>query len=173
MISERHITNTGKCLIIITATFLFLFITSLRVYAQENPPRPPLIAKTFDLAFGAFYHGAAGGTVSVDENDSRSSSGDVVLLGLGYPVSAARFNINSNPGTLINILSIPDFTLSWNSYTMLVEIENSNPSLPFVNNNDYSIPTELSFGARLHVGNSLSNPPGSYSGSFEVTLVIE
>ena len=93
-------------------------------------------------------------------------------LGLGY-LSAARFNINSNPGTLINILSIPDFTLSWNSYTMLVEIENSNPSLPFVNNNDYSIPTELSFGARLHVGNSLSNPPGSYSGSFEVTLVIE
>lgn len=171
----KHKINFRKWFLYSAASFLALLCLSPEVRAQEDPPRPPTITQTIDLRFGAFYHGPAGGTVIVDESGFRTTGGgDVVLLGLGYPVSAAQFNIYSNIGTLINILSIPDFYLTSGANSMKVEMGDSNPALPYVNNNPYSIPTELTIGATLFVGQPTPNPPpGNYAGTFEVTLVLE
>lgn len=162
--------------IFVASVIAFIFLSSSlnEVKAQEDPPRPPSIIQTIDLSFGAFYQGAGGGTVTVDELGSRSYSGNIVLLTLGgYPFSAAHFNINSNPGTIINIMNIPDFQLTWSGYSMDVHIEATNPLLPHINSNPYSVPTELTIGATLIVGDPVANPPGDYSGTFNVTLVIE
>ena len=75
---------------------LLLFAGSTSMEAQEDPPRPPSITVTGDLSFGAFYHGAAGGTVIISPAGARTSTGDIVLLGMGYSYSPARFNIYSN-----------------------------------------------------------------------------
>ena len=56
---------------------------------------------------------------------------------------------------------------------MNVHIEATNPLLPHINSNPYSVPTELTIGATLSVGDPVANPPGDYSGTFNVTLVIE
>ncbi len=152
---------------------LILFAYSAALKAQEDPPRPPSVTVTGDLSFGAFYHGAAGGTVTISPEGVRTSTGDIVLLGMGYSYSAARFNINSNAGTIINILNGPDVQLSWSGFTMNLHIGTSSPASPFVNTNTYSVPTELTVGATLTVGNSASNPPGTYTGSFNITLVVE
>ncbi len=56
---------------------------------------------------------------------------------------------------------------------MNLHIGTSQPPSPFVNTNPYSVPTELTVGATLTVGNSASNPPGTYTGSFNITLVVE
>ncbi|HOU02566.1 MAG TPA: DUF4402 domain-containing protein [Bacteroidales bacterium] len=175
MINKKYKGNFRKWLAYISGIIFILLTLSPEVKAQEDPPRPPSIIQTINLGFGAFYHGPAGGTVIVDESGGRTTGGgDIVLLGLGYPVSAAHFNIYSNPGTLINILSIPDFNLTSGANSMKVEIGDSNPDLPFVNNNPYSVPTELTIGAVLNVGNPTPNPPpGNYNGTFEVTLVME
>jgi hypothetical protein len=35
------------------------------------------------------------------------------------------------------------------------------------------MPTEVTIGATLTVGNPTANPPGNYIGTFDVTLVVE
>lgn len=171
---KLHKDSLRKYFILIATAVFFLCATLNEVNAQEDPPRPPAITQTMDLRFGAFYQGAGGGTVTVDELGTRSYSGNIVLLILGgYTFNAAHFNVNSNAGTVINIMSIPDFQLTWSGNTMNVHIEDTNPLLPFINSNPYSVPTELTIGATLSVGDPGTNPPGNYSGTFNVTLVIE
>ena len=141
--------------------------------AQEEPPRPPSITLVTDLSFGAFYS-ATGGTVTVDQYDTRTSFNTTLFSFNSY--SAAHFNIYANAGTIINILNISDFQLTWSGYSMTVHIDmlnNTNPVLPFVKTNPYSIPAELTIGATLSIGNPAANPPGTYTGTFNVTLVVE
>ena len=156
-----------------TTGMILLFAASTEIKAQEDPPRPPSITLTTDLGFGAFYHGALGGTVTITPAGSRTSTGDIVLIGLAIPFSAAHYNVYSNPGTVISILNGPDVPLTWSGYSMNLHIGTSFPASPFVNTNPYSIPTELTIGATLSVGNALANPPGTYSGTFNITLVVE
>lgn len=152
---------------------LILLACSALLKAQEDPPRPPSITIAGDLSFGAFYHGLVGGTVTISSAGNRSSTGDIVLLGMGYSYSPARYNIYSNAGTIISILNGPDVQLSWSGFNMNLHIGTSLPESPFVNTNPYSVPTELTVGATLTVGSAASNPPGTYTGTFNITLVVE
>ena len=173
MILKRYNSSLRRRFIPMATGIIILFATSSEVKAQEDPPRPPSITVSQDLSFGAFYHGAVGGTVSVSPAGSRTSTGDIVLVGLGYLFSPASYNIYSNAGTVISILNGPDVPLTWSSYSMNLHIGTSLPASPFVNPNPYSVPTELTVGATLSVGNVLANPPGTYTGTFNITLVIE
>ncbi len=154
---------------------LFLSAGLLNVAAQEPPPRPIRITPTAQfLSFGAFYHGVTGGTVTVLPDNSRLSSGDVVLLGLGYPVRAARFEVHAQRGTVIAILNGPATSLAGTpSGSMQLTVGSSNPASPFVSNVPYAVPIYIDVGGILNVGNTAANPPGSYSGTFEITLVRE
>lgn len=170
MINWRSIRYCHKRLIFILASGILFSVTCTEIKAQEEPPRPPSITLVTDLSFGAFYS-ATGGTVTVDQYDTRTSV-NVTLFSFGSS-SAAHFNIHANSGTIINILNIPDFQLTWGGYSMTVKIGSTDPVLPFVNTNPYSVPTELTIGATLYVGNPASNPPGTYTGTFNVTLIVE
>jgi len=152
-----------------------MYSVSPELKAQEPPPRPIRINATAQgLSFGAFYHGAGGGTVVILPSGSRSSTGDVVLLGLGIPFSAALFQVHANRGTVISILNGPNAVLSGiPSGTMTLHIGSSNPSSPFVSNVNYNVAILLYIGGTLTVGNSAANPPGSYTGTFDITLVRE
>lgn len=143
--------------------------------AQELPPRPIRIIPTAQiLAFGAFYHGATGGTVIIDPAGVRSSTGDVVLLGLGYSFSAALFEVHAHRGTVIAILNGPDVFLTGTPIgSMRLHLGASNPASPFVSNVNFNIAIPLYIGGTLTVGNSGANPPGSYTGTFDVTIVRE
>ena len=173
MFVKRHTGCFPGRFILMTSGIILLFAVSPEIKAQEDPPRPPSITIAQDLSFGAFYHGAVGGTVSVSPAGSRTSTGDIVLVGLGYLFSPARYNVYSNAGTVISILNGPDVPLTWTSYSMNLHIGTTLPLSPFVNPNPYSVPTELTVGATLTVGNALANPPGTYTGTFNITLVIE
>jgi hypothetical protein len=161
--------------IIFIITVVLMYSVSLELKAQEPPPRPIRIDVTAQgLSFGAFYHGAGGGTVIILPSGSRSSTGTVVLLSLGIPFSAALFQVHANRGTVISILNGPDTILSGTpSGTMTLHIGSSNPSSPFVSNVNYNIAILLYIGGTLTVGNSAANPPGSYTGTFDITLVRE
>ena len=171
MAINKYTRPRDRISILIVTGIILLFAASAEVRAQiEDPPRPPSITLVSDLGFGAFYS-SSGGTVTIDEYDVRTSL-DVTLFFFGY-TSAAHFYVYANSGTIINILNIPDFQLSWSGYSMNVEIGAINPALPFVNTNPYSMPTEVTIGATLSVGNPTANPPGNYIGTFDVTLVVE
>lgn len=170
-------TKTSDCWsrIIFIILVVLMYSVSLELKAQEPPPRPIRIDVTAQgLSFGAFYHGAVGGTVVILPSGSRSATGDVVLLGLGFPFSAALFQVHANRGTVISILNGPDAVLTGiPSGTMNLHIGGSNPSSPFVSNVDYNIAIPLYIGGTLTVGNSAANPPGTYTGTFDITLVRE
>ena len=161
--------------IIFIIPVLLMYSASLELKAQEPPPRPIRIDVTAQgLSFGAFYHGAVGGTVVILPSGSRSATGDVVLLGLAIPFSAALFQVHAHRGTVISILNGPDAVLTGiPSGTMNLHIGGSNPSSPFVSNVNFNIAIPLYIGGTLTVGNSAANPPGSYTGTFDITLVRE
>lgn len=160
---------------IILILFLFFqgILSSLK--AQEPPPRPIRIDPTAQvLGFGAFYEGASGGSVIIDPSGSRSATGDVVLLGLGYPFSPALFEVHAHPGTVISILNGPDAVLTGvPAGSMTLHIGSSQPTSPFVSTVHFSIAIPLYIGGTLTVGSPAANPPGDYTGTFEITLVRE
>jgi hypothetical protein len=161
--------------IIFTILLGMIYSLSSELKAQEPPPRPIRINATAQgLSFGAFYHGASGGTVVITPAGARSSTGDVVLLSLGIPFSAALFQVRAHRGTVISILNGPDTILSGTpSGTMSLHIGSSNPASPFVSNVNFNVVIPLYIGGILTVGNSVANPPGSYTGTFDVTIVRE
>lgn len=171
--SRKEIRYHGKRPAFIIALIILTTVFLNNVRAQEEPPRPPSITATSDLSFGAFYHGALGGTVTISSDGTRSSTGDIVLLGMGYTYSPARYNVYSNTGTVLSVLNGPDVALTWSGFSMNLHIGTSLPVSPFITTNPYSVPTELAVGATLTVGPPASNPPGTYTGTFDITLVIE
>jgi hypothetical protein len=156
------------------APLLCIFI-SVPVKAQEPPPRPIVVTVTAQsLSFGAFTLGAAGGTVAVDPAGSRSSSGDVILLGMGYSFSPAWLEIDANPGTLITILNGPPVTLTGSNGGLLtLTIGSCSPASPFVTTAVPPATTPFYVGGTITVGNISANPTGSYNGSFNITFVQE
>ncbi len=157
-------------------TGIFLLTVTRVSYAQEPPPRPIRITPTAQiLSFGAFYHGISGGTVTVFPDNSRLATGDVVLLNLGYAVTAARFEVHAHPGTVIAILNGPPTLLTGGTPpgSMQLTVGSSYPASPFVSNVHFNVPIYLDIGGILDVGNTAANPPGSYTGTFNITLVRE
>ncbi len=158
----------------ITVLSIILLVYCSEVFAQEPPPRPVQVTVVQNLTFGAFSQGASGGTVSVDYGGSRVATGDVVLLNLGFSFTAASFRLVGNAGTVVSILNGADVSLPGsNGGSMTLHIGSSNPSSPFVINVNPPDYVTLSIGGTLTVGNTASNPPGSYSASFEITFIQE
>lgn len=158
-------------------TGLFL-LAAARAHAQQ-PPAPPRPISVYvnpaqGMNFGAFFHGAAGGSVIIYPNGSRSVTGDVIQANLGFTFSPALFEIDANPGTLISILNGPDAILTGsNGGTLTLHLGGANPGSPFVTSAIPPARTLVSIGGTLYVSNSLANPAGAYSGSFSVTFIQE
>jgi hypothetical protein len=156
---------------------LVLLISSLQMArCQEPPPRPITVTVTAQgLSFGAFSQGATGGTVTISSAGGRSATGDVILLNLtGYTFSTALYRLVGNPGTVVSILNGPNVSLPGiPGGSMTLQIGASNPASPFVINTIPPAYTELNIGGTLMVSSPAMNPPGSYSGTFDITFIQE
>ena len=142
-------------------------------FAQEPPPRPIRVTVTAQqLTFGAFTHGAVGGTVTVDPANARFSTGDVILLDLGFSFHPTIYEVRGNPGTVVSILNGPDAVLTGtNGGSILLTIGSSGPPSPFVLTPPF--PNLVRIGGTITIGNSAANPPGTYSGTYDITFVQE
>jgi hypothetical protein len=160
----------------------FLFVsafalTSLLCHAQtptDTLPGDPggLYVYTIqNLSFGAFYHGNTGGTVIIESDGSRSTTGDIVALNLGITYFNAIFEIEAPPGTIVSILNGPDATLTGsNGGSMTLSIGTSSPVAPFSTTLSPPSRTQVNIGGTLTVGNNTASPPGSYTGTFYITF---
>ena len=141
---------------------------------QVQPPRPISVSvnPAQPLSFGAFFHGPLGGTVIVLPNGTRSVTGDVGQASLGFVYSPALFEVEGLPGTVVSILNGPDVTLHGsNGGTMNLHIGSSSPSSPFIIATTPPSRTLVNIGGTLTVGGPSANPPGAYSGTFNITFM--
>ena len=160
--------------ILFTFSVLLFFALPQDGFAQEPPPRTVDVTVVQSLGFGAFAQGAAGGSVTVNSAGLRSSTGDIILLNLGYVFTAASYRLVGNAGTVISILNGPDVSLPGsNGGSMTLHIGASDPASPFVLITIPPAYTTMNVGGTLTVGNPGSNPPGNYSGTFDATLIQE
>ena len=162
-------------LLTLLATALLLCI-AVPVQAQEPPPRPVILTAnpSQPLAFGAFTPGASGGTVTISPNGTRSAGGSVVLLSLGYVYTPAMFYVRANMGTVLSVLVTPPAILTGSGGgTLTLQVAGSLPASPFVTTLPWPQYTTLLLGGTLTIGNIASNPPGTYTGTYSVTLIRE
>jgi hypothetical protein len=151
---------------------LFSFFASAVVIGQEPPPRPAVVTATAQgLSFGTFSQGATGGTVIVPANGSRNATGDVILLNMNPVYSPAIFDVVGNPGTMLSILVWPAAVLTGPG-SMTLQINTIYPS-PFIITTTPPLSTLMYIGGVLTVLSPGSNPPGVYSGTFNITFVQE
>jgi hypothetical protein len=124
-----------------------------------------------NLAFGAFYHGNTGGSIIIENDGSRSTTGDLVALNLGITYFNAIFEIEAPPGTIVSILNGPDATLTGsNGGSMTLSIGTSSPATPFSTTLPPPSRTQVNIGGTLTVGNNAASPPGAYTGTFYITF---
>ncbi len=127
---------------------------------------PITITDVADLSFGRFTAGA-GGTVIIATDGSRTSSGDVTLYS-GLSAAAAEFNVTGLNGASYDITLPGNGTVTLSdgaSATMAVDSFVSNPTTTGVLTGGSQ---SILVGATLGVANGQT--PGSYTGTFDVTV---
>lgn len=151
---------------------LVLNLCGLVGFAQptdEDPPDPAMSVYVMqNMNFGAFSTGA-GGTITLSNSGSRSSSGGVVLLNQGTSYFQAIFEIMVPVGTIVTVTNGPNATLTGsNGGSVSLSLGNSSPASPFSTTAVPPSRTAISVGGTLTVGNTASSPPGNYSGTFAI-----
>ena len=155
---------------LILSCMVFILL-SISASAQEDPPRPLQVSTFQNLSFGAIIQGTTGGKIMIDPEGSRSVTGDIIPVNMGYSYYPAIFEIRALPGALINIVNGPDVLLNGNNGgTLLLHIGNSIPNSPFINTRNPASPIQVRIGGTLTIGNSIANPAGNYIGYFTVTF---
>lgn len=157
----------------VSLSVIFLFIISFRLSGQVHippPPQRPIVVNSTSqgLSFGTFYHGPAGGTITVTPAGGRTSTGSVIPI-LSGSYTPALFEISGNPGTVVTILNGSDVYLAGsNGGSLKLTVGASLPTSPFILNLPNPQKTQLYLGGTLTIGNISANPPGSYSGTFVI-----
>ena len=148
------------------AALLALLLACSAAAAQSVPAKN--IATTSNLGFGRFI-ATSGGAVTVTPTGARTRTGAVLLL--PSPAGPATFLISKNGNGNDNKVYV--LTLPPNGSVSLTSGANQMP----VNNFTSNVPTgaplpsntqQANVGATLQVGPNQA--PGTYSGSFQVTL---
>jgi hypothetical protein len=154
----------------------FMF-SVIEVSAQENPPIPVQVEvrTSRNLNFGSFTAGNSLGSVSVNWNGLRTSTGDIVELSAGQPVSAALFDVYANPGTIIQIQELGETELTnGNGGTIYLTLDSfSTGQRTFVTQSpDTQIPNEVFVGGTLRIpADNSGNLPGRYNGTFTLNFI--
>jgi hypothetical protein len=148
---------------------ILLILCPLSAGAQEMPPRPVAVYLDQNLSFGAFSTGVSGGTVIMYTDGTRTATGSVMLVNMGFLYYPAIFSVETNPGNIVSILYGGDVILTGNNGgSMTVQLRDPEPPSPFVTTAIPPSRTLIYIGATLVVGNPLANPPGSYNGTFSI-----
>ncbi len=161
-------------------TIFLIFVSIVPVLAQsgpELPQRTAVVRSTQSLNFGdmTVLSGSSGGTVSVDYNGVRTTTGSVIMLNLGNSAQQAIFEVKICPGRMVNITYPATTVLTGNNGgSMLLHLGPTNigaSGSTFISNKGCDDIHLIRVGGTLDVGAIGTNPAGLYSGTFSLTFV--
>jgi hypothetical protein len=135
-----------------------------------GPAAAQTLTRTQDLSFGAFAAGT-GGTVTITPQGARTATGDVALIGNSQG-SPAAFDASGSANATYQITLPADGTVTLTGSNGGSMSLSSFASSPSSQGQLSSAGTQtLQVGATLGVGSNQA--PGTYSGSFNVTVVFQ
>ncbi len=139
--------------------------------AQENAVQNNGLTSVQPIQFGAFaVSGNGGGTITVREDGTRSSTGDIVLLSQAPFASAAVFEMQACPGKRVMISPERNLRLNaGNGPPLRVELLSADKTgaFSFISSGDCHSTISIKLGAILIIPAHCS--PGNYSGNFSIT----
>jgi hypothetical protein len=165
----------------IVLIFLLLLL-SLYVQAQQVPDLPQRsgsVAATQMLHFGdlTLTSSSTGGSVVVNPDGTRTAFGDVILLNIGNVAQQAIFEYKLCPGRRVTLSYPPTVTLNGqNGGSILLHIGPTNIGVSgsiFSSNMGCDDTHYIHAGGTIDIGPLVSNPPGLYTGSFNIVFIQE
>jgi len=151
-----------------------LLLFNIKTEAQEMPPRPIGVSLIQNLSFGAFSVGQTGGTVTIYPYGSRSSTGSIILVNLGFLYYPAVFGLVGNPGTIVHFMAGPPAILTGNHGGFLtLQIGSPDVGDPIILSVAPPGQMQIRVGGTLIVGSPSANPGGTYTGTFLVMFIQE
>lgn len=139
-----------------------------------NQQSPVKVTVKQDIGFGAFTIGASGGSITLTPQGTRLASGAIVLLNFGGTYTPLLLEIEGPKGSIVSIVADDKTILTGsNGGTMKLKIGNSIPSMPFIISEDAPAKSIVKIGAELIAGNLTESPPGNYSGSLNISFMVE
>jgi len=123
-----------------------------------------------NIRFGTLAQRGTGGTVIMDPSGSVGTTGSVFHLG-GSQFYPAIFDVEAGEGTIVSYVSGTETTIvGSNGGSITFRLGSSSPTNPFVVNTVPPAKTRVTVGGTLVIGDQVSSPPGSYSGTFPITF---
>lgn len=162
-------------------SILFLFVLTVsEIYGQANVfgkmeveiALPVAASETELLNFGKVLPETGGGTVRVSAQGERVATGNITLVDDVY--SSGRFIVSGMPNSLVSVIlpQTPQKMVLANSNSEIT-VDEFVSDIPLggqlIRQADGK--TEVSIGATLYLSNSLSNPAGYYSGTYEIIFL--
>ena len=127
-----------------------------------------------EINFGAFTQGHSGGSITILPQGTRMSSGAVVPLNFGSAYLPLILEIEGPKGSIVSMMADQITILTGsNGGIMKLKLRGSNPEMPFIITDDAPAKSIIKIGAELIVGNSKESPPGNYSGTINISFVVE
>jgi hypothetical protein len=152
---------------------LILLVLSVQFsWAQPTLPQRSLtLNPTQGLFFGKFYDKGYGGSITVDWQGNRTTTGGVVAVPSSYG-TPALFDIKLCQGRNVTITYMPSTTLTGSnggSFTLDIgPTEKGANGAVFATENNCNFITILRVGGTLHI--PAGSPPGDLTGTFEISF---
>lgn len=152
-----------------------LFLIASTTNAQPTlPQREVTVQSTQPIDFGVFYDTGSGGTITVDYQGNRSTTGGIVAINSSI-TRPAIFEVKLCQGRNIIITYAPNTTInSGGSSPLILNIgptEKGPSGISFPVNNNCNFITTLRVGGTLIVPGGAAK--GTYSGNFYMTFAQE
>lgn len=171
--------SSGSCLYAI-GLVLFIAVSGMNIrQTQAQSPFPPpsqlQVYANQELAFGSFFAGTSGGTVTISPTGTRSVSGTVIELAQS-PGSPAIFDLRLVPGRIVHIVFPGSAQLvrkGGGGVLMLTDFTTDKPGNSFVTTAAHPFINPVQVGATLNVRGPNENESGDYMGTFNVTFIQE
>lgn len=133
---------------------------------------PFMVVETEQMGFGRFVSEMSGGTIRLSPQGDRVTTGTILLL--SDQVVPSVFLLNGSPGNLVT-LNLPDSPIQLmhenGNQTLTVDQFTSDVPIGGRNLSQGDGRIEVKVGATLYVGNWASNPPGSYTGTYDAVFM--
>jgi hypothetical protein len=133
-------------------------------------PAAMVVYKTQNLNFGAFVAGT-GGSITINTDGSKSVTGGVLALNT-MPTYTSIFEISTPIGSTISFAGWPA-TLTNGAASMTLTLIDPFPGGLLITSAQPPARTIVNVGGTLTVGTSAACPPGTYTGTFDVTFYRE